>query len=223
MLKVLKPLIARIDAPPVWAAVVLVLLSAWVTEQIGIHAIFGAFMAGAVMPRREYVQREIRERLEAGVSNLLLPVFFVVVGLATRIDLLDSAYLWGITALVIVTAIAGKWGGSMLAARATGENWQDAAAIGVLMNTRGLTELIILSVGLQLGVITTTLFTIMVLMALTTTLMATPMLALISPIYHRGMTAEMVQGVGDPTASGASPANESEQTPSETDEAALTS
>jgi Kef-type K+ transport system membrane component KefB len=195
MLKVLKPLIAKIESPPVWAAVVLVLFSAFATEQIGIHAIFGGFIAGVVMPRREYVQREIHERLEAAVFNLLLPVFFVVVGLATRIDLLDSVYLWGITALVILTAIVGKWGGSMLAARATGETWQDAAAIGVLMNTRGLTELIILSVGLQLGVITPTLFTIMVLMALTTTLMATPMLALISPIYHRGMTRELATAV----------------------------
>jgi Kef-type K+ transport system membrane component KefB len=93
-----------------------------------------------------------------------------------------------VTGLVIVTAIAGKWGGSMLAARAMGEKWQDAAAIGILMNTRGLTELIILSVGLQLKVISPTVFTIMVLMALTTTLMATPMLALISPLYHRGKT-----------------------------------
>ena len=93
------------------------------------------------------------------------------------------------TLLVIATAIVGKWG-SMIAARLTGEQWQDAAAIGILMNTRGLTELVILSVGLQLGVLSTTIFTMMVLMALATTLMATPMLALISPIYHRGMTAE---------------------------------
>jgi Kef-type K+ transport system membrane component KefB len=106
------------------------------------------------------------------------------------VDLLNSFYLVGVTLLVIAVAIAGKWGGSMVAARITGESWQDAAAIGVLMNTRGLTELVILSVGLELGVITTTLYTIMVLMALVTTLMATPMLALISPIYHRGMTSK---------------------------------
>jgi Kef-type K+ transport system membrane component KefB len=190
MLRGVKPLLRRAPSIPLWVAICLALLSAWITEQIGIHAIFGAFMAGAVMPRRPETQRGIHERLESAVLTFLLPVFFVVVGLSTRVDLLDSWYLWGVTLLVIVTAIAGKWGGSMLAARITGENWQDAAAIGVLMNTRGLTELVILSVGLELGVITTTLFTIMVLMALVTTLMATPALALISPIYHRGMTKE---------------------------------
>jgi Kef-type K+ transport system membrane component KefB len=189
MLRVVKPLVARVPALPTWSLVCLTLFSAWITEQIGIHAIFGAFMAGAIVPRRAEVQAEIHQRLEHVVVTFLLPVFFVVVGLSTRIDRLDSAYLWAVTALVCATAIAGKWGGAMLAARATGETWRDAAAIGVLMNTRGLTELVILSVGLELGVITPTIFTIMVIMALVTTLMATPMLALISPIYHRGMTA----------------------------------
>ncbi|MGH2793657.1 MAG: cation:proton antiporter [Actinomycetota bacterium] len=162
---------------------------AWLTEQIGIHAIFGAFMAGASMPRKPKIVRQIHENLETATVSFLLPVFFMVVGLATRVDTLDSLYLWGVTALVTAVAILGKWGGSMIAARITGETWQDAAAIGVLMNTRGLTELVILSVGLELGVITTTLYTIMVIMALVTTLMATPMLALISPIYHRGQKA----------------------------------
>ncbi len=193
MLLVVRPLLRRLPSIPLWMALCLALLGAWVTEQIGIHAIFGAFMAGAAMPRKPEIQHDIHQRLESAVLTFLLPVFFVVVGLSTRVDLLDSAYLWGITALVIATAIAGKWGGSMLAARATGERWQDAAAIGILMNTRGLTELVILSVGLELGVITTTLFTIMVLMALVTTLMATPMLSLVSPIYYRGMTREEVE------------------------------
>ncbi len=192
MLRVVKPLLGRLPALPTWVAVCLTLLSAWITEQIGIHAIFGAFMAGAVVPRRVEIQAELNERLEHVVVTFLLPVFFVVVGLSTRVDLLDSAYLWAITALVVATAIAGKWGGSMLAARVMGESWRDSAAIGILMNTRGLTELVILSVGLELGVITPTIFTIMVLMALVTTLMATPMLALVSPIYHRGMTSRAV-------------------------------
>ena len=174
---------------PIWLAICLALSAAWVTELIGIHAIFGAFMAGTSMPRGTGVQRDIHERLEASVLTFLLPVFFVVVGLATRIDMLDSPYLWGVTLLVIATAIAGKWGGSMLAARVMGETWRDSASIGVLMNTRGFTELVILTVGLELGVIGTTLFTMGVLMALVTTLMATPLLALISPLYHRGMTA----------------------------------
>jgi Kef-type K+ transport system membrane component KefB len=190
MLWAVKPLLRRAPTMPLWSAICLALVGAWLTEQIGIHAIFGAFMAGAVMPRNPETRREIHGRLEGAVVTFLLPVFFVVVGLSTRIDLLNTWYLWGVTLLVIAAAIAGKWGGSMVAARVTGENWQDAAAIGVLMNTRGLTELVILSVGLELGVITTTMFTIMVLMALVTTLIATPALALISPIYHRGMTRE---------------------------------
>ena len=179
MLVLIKPLLARQASVPVWAALAFALLAAWITEEIGIHAIFGGFMAGAVMPRSGDIQISLHDKLETATLALLLPIFFVVVGLATRIDMLNSAYIWGITGLVITVAVAGKWGGSMLAARATGETWQDAAAIGILMNTRGLTELVILSVGLDLGVITTTVFTIMVLMALTTTLMATPMLSLV--------------------------------------------
>jgi Kef-type K+ transport system membrane component KefB len=188
-----RRLLSRLPTIPLWLAISFALLCAWTTEQIGIHAIFGGFMAGAVMPRRIEVQHDIHEKLEHATLTLLLPVFFVVVGLATRVDLLKTPYLWGVTLLVIAAAVVGKWGGSMIAARLTGEKWQDAAAIGILMNTRGLTELVILSVGLSLGVISTAIFTMMVLMALTTTLMATPMLALISPIYHRGMTAEEVE------------------------------
>ncbi len=188
MMKVVAPLLRRMDTVPLWLTICLALAAAWITEEIGIHAIFGAFMAGTAMPRTTRVRREVHERLEPAVVTLLLPVFFVVVGLATRIDLLDGLYLWGITLLFIATAIAGKWGGAMVAARFMGESWQDAAAIGILMNTRGLTELVILTVGLELGVIDTTLFTMGVLMALVTTLMATPLLALVSPLYHRGMT-----------------------------------
>jgi Kef-type K+ transport system membrane component KefB len=194
VLFLVRPLLARIRSIPLWVTICLALLSAWITEQIGIHAIFGAFLIGAAMPRRPEFQRNITERLEHATLAFLLPVFFVVVGLSTRIDLLTSPYLIGVTALVVATAIVGKWGGAMIAAKATGESWQDAAAIGVLMNTRGLTELVILSVGLELGVITPTVFTMMVIMALVTTLMATPILSLISPLYHRGMRDEEVAG-----------------------------
>jgi Kef-type K+ transport system membrane component KefB len=196
MLRVVKPLLNRLPRIPLWLAISLALAGAWTTEQIGIHAIFGAFMAGTIMPRRPEIHDEVHQKLEHATLTLLLPVFFVVVGLATRVDLLNDVYLWGVTLLVIGTAILGKWGGSMVAARAMGEKWQDAAAIGILMNTRGLTELVILSVGLELGVISPTIFTMMVLMALVTTLMATPMLALISPIYHRGMTADDARAQG---------------------------
>lgn len=188
-LKVLRPLMARLETFPLWLAICLPLVGAWITSQIGVHAIFGAFIAGACIPRKQPLQEQIRTRLEPVTVTFLLPVFFVVVGLSTTVDLLDSPYLWAVTGLVIVTAVAGKWGGSMVAARAMGESWGDAAAIGILMNTRGLTELIILTVGLQLKVISPTVFTIMVLMALVTTLMATPLLAMISPLYRRGQTA----------------------------------
>jgi Kef-type K+ transport system membrane component KefB len=180
MLAVVRPLLARMPSVPVWAGVALGLTGAWATERIGIHAIFGAFMAGVVMPRTGDVVRHIEDKLETATLTLLLPVFFVVVGLDARIDLLGSPYLWAVAAVVIGVAVAGKWGGSMLAARVSGESWRDAATIGVLMNTRGLTELVILSVGLELGVITTTMFTIMVLMALVTTVMATPLLGLVA-------------------------------------------
>jgi len=193
MLKFVKPTLTRLRSVPMWITVCLALLSAWVTEEIGIHAIFGAFIAGTAMPRRRGFQRRIHQRLEPAVVTLLLPVFFVVVGMATEIRALDGLYLWAVCLLVIGTAIAGKWGGSMIAARFTGETWRDAAAIGILLNTRGLTELVILTVGLELRLINGTLFTIGVLMALVTTLMATPMLALISPLYHRGMTAAHVK------------------------------
>jgi Kef-type K+ transport system membrane component KefB len=190
ILTIVKPALRRISALPLWMTICFALSSAWVTELIGIHAIFGAFIAGTAMPRKAEFQAKIRRRLQPVVVTFLLPVFFVVVGLATRVDLLDDAYLWGITLLVIATAIVGKWGGSMIAARLVGETWRDAASIGILMNTRGLTELVILTVGLELRVIDTTLFTMGVLMALVTTVMATPLLALVSPLYQRGMTAQ---------------------------------
>jgi Kef-type K+ transport system membrane component KefB len=181
MLMVVRPALRRAATVPLWVAVALALAAAWTTEEIGIHAIFGAFMAGTIMPRDGALVRRVRDQLEAATLTLLLPIFFVIVGLATRIDMLDSAYLWGVTGMVIAVAIAGKWGGSMLAARLTGETWREAAVIGLLMNTRGLTELVILTVGLELGVITTSVFTIMVVMALVTTLMATPLIALVAP------------------------------------------
>ena len=180
MRQVVKPLLARMPNVSLWMAIAFALFCGWLTDQIGIHAIFGAFLAGAVMPRRREQQEALRRQIEPTTLTFLLPVFFVVVGLATHINGLNSLYLWAITLLVLVTAIVGKWGGAMLAARATGETWHAAASIGILMNTRGLTELVILSVGLELGVITTTMFTIMVIMALVTTLMATPLLALVS-------------------------------------------
>lgn len=191
MLTVVRPLVARLARvheargtlnPQVMAGIIVaVLLSAWATEEIGIHAIFGAFMAGAMMPRSPALTRDITDRLEDVTVLLLLPVFFAVAGLSTRFGLLDRSELVWVAVLVIGGAIIGKWGGSMVAARAAGQPWRQANGVGLLMNTRGLTELVILTVGRSLGVISPALFTIMVLMALVTTFMATPLLAITYP------------------------------------------
>lgn len=191
MLLVVRPLIARLAVvheargrlnPPVMAAIIIaLLLSAWMTEQIGIHAIFGAFLLGAVMPRSPRLTEEITGKLEDVTVLLLLPVFFAVMGLSTRFDLLDRAELWGVAGLVIAVAVVGKWGGSMLAARAAGEGWRHSAGLGILMNARGLTEIVILTIGRELGIISPALFTIMVLMALVTTFMTTPLLSMVYP------------------------------------------
>ncbi len=198
-----RPLLARLRWLSLPTALGLAVLASWVTEEIGIHAIFGAFVAGVVMPRTDRFPQAVHDRLEPVTVGFLLPVFFAVVGLKTRVDLLDSAYLWGVAALVLVIAVVGKWGGSMLAARAVGESWSDAATIGILMNTRGLTELVILTVGLELGVVTPELFTVMVLMALTTTVMAMPLLALVAGVRpQRGASPPSVfksgHGGGEP-------------------------
>jgi Kef-type K+ transport system membrane component KefB len=178
MVKVLRPLIRARERIPLAVAVGFALISAWTTELIGIHAIFGAFAAGAIIPSDSMHRVELTGRLESTTRSILLPMFFAVVGLSTRVDLLDSPYLWGIALVVIAVAIVGKLVGSTVAARLVGESWSDAVTIGVLMNTRGLTEIVILTVGLELGVIDETVFSIMVLMALVTTLMAWPTLRL---------------------------------------------
>jgi Kef-type K+ transport system membrane component KefB len=179
MTLVVRPVLARLPDLPLWLVLLVVLVCAWTSDALGGHVVIGAFLAGAVMPRRERWQQSVHTRLDGVVSVLLLPVFFAVVGLSTRIDQLGTLQVWAVVALVIAVATVGKFGGSSLAARLVGERWTDSITIGVLMNTRGLTEVVVLTVGLQLGVISTTMFTIMVLMALTTTVMAAPALRLI--------------------------------------------
>lgn len=186
MLRLARPALARLARVPLWCGVVVAFVAAWTTEQIGVHAVFGAFIAGVVMPRNPQAVGHMRAQLEPVVLTLLLPVFFVVVGLDTRIDLLGSPYLIGVTVGIVAVAIAGKLGGSLLAARLVGETWRDATLIGVLLNTRGLTELVILSVGLRMGVITPVVFTVMVIMALVTTFMAVPLVGLLRPSSDPG-------------------------------------
>ena len=153
---------------------VALLLSSLTAEVIGIHAIFGAFLLGAVIPHDSALARVLTRQLEQVVTILLLPAFFALTGMRTRIDLLYEPGQWLICAVIILTAVAGKFGGTLVAARLTGLRWRDAAILGALMNTRGLMELIVLNVGLDLHVITPTLFAMMVLMALVTTMMTAP-------------------------------------------------
>lgn len=151
------------------------LASAWITERLGVHALFGAFLVGAVAPKSEGFVHALLERFEDVMVVLLLPLFFAFTGLRTEITLIDGAGGWLVCVLVIAVAVAGKVGGSAIAARATAMPWRDAAVIGVLLNTRGLMELVILNVGLDIGVISRELFAMMVLMALATTFMTTPL------------------------------------------------
>lgn len=157
----------------------IVSLAAWFTDAIGIYAVFGAFVTGACMPKGKFAE-QMRHRTEFATSTLLLPLFFTYSGLNTRIQLIGTRTVLFVALVVIAFAIIGKWVGCMLAARLSGENWRDANRIGILMNARGLMELIILNLGLQNGVITPTLYTVMVLMAIVTTVMASPLFAWLS-------------------------------------------
>jgi len=191
MIFVVRPLIARvasvapdkgrIGATGMSGLFVALFLSAWATEAIGIHAIFGAFMFGAVLPRSHSIAAQITERLEDVTVLFLLPVFFAVVGLSTRIGLVSGAELWWLTGLIVAIAIIGKLGGSMIAGLANGESLRTSTVLGVLMNARGITEIVILTIGRSLGVISPALFTMLVLMALITTLMTTPLLTTLYP------------------------------------------
>jgi Kef-type K+ transport system membrane component KefB len=175
--------IARLDASrdigqqTVAVVLVAVLLSAVATEFIGVHAIFGAFLLGAILPHQSAVARHVPERIEDVVRILFLPAFFAFTGLRTEIGLVETADDWLMCAVIIAIATAGKFGGTALAARLTGIAWRDSAALGILMNTRGLVELIVLNIGLDLGVITPRLFTMLVIMALVTTIMTSPILS----------------------------------------------
>jgi Kef-type K+ transport system membrane component KefB len=159
----------------------LVLASALTTQWIGIHAIFGGFVMGAIMPRHPGFVRDLSEKIEDLVTVFLLPIYFAYTGLRTQVALLDSPVAWLICLLLIAVAVTGKFGGGMLASRAVGLSWRESAALGALVNTRGLMELIVLNVGLDLGLITPTVFAMMVLMAIVTTAMTSPALALIDP------------------------------------------
>jgi Kef-type K+ transport system membrane component KefB len=165
------------------------LLSSLTTEWIGIHAIFGAFILGAIIPSDNIVARELPGKLQNIVVVLLLPAFFAITGMRTKIGLVDGTEAWLICGFIILVATLGKFGGTFVAAKITGYDNRDSAALGALMNTRGLMELIVLNVGLDLGVISPTLFAMLVIMALVTTLMTAPALRLLGTKFDR--TAEI--------------------------------
>lgn len=190
MFLVVKPLVARIvrrlDAGPLHPAAVTgvlgaVLVSALATEALGIHGVFGAFLLGAVIPHDSRLAREFSARLKDVVVVLLLPAFFAVAGMRTEVGLLGGWQNWLVCGVVVLVATAGKFGGVTVAARLTGYRWRTAAALGALMNTRGLMALIVLDIGLSLGVLSPTLFAMMVLMALVTTMATAPALRWLAP------------------------------------------
>jgi Kef-type K+ transport system membrane component KefB len=158
---------------------VALLLSAVTAEAIGIHAIFGAFLLGAMIPHDSAAAESLVGQVERVVTILLLPAFFAFTGMRTRIDFLAEPVHWLICGLIILVATVGKFGGTAVAARLTGLGWRDAAVLGTLMNTRGLMELIVLNVGLDLGIVSPTLYTMMVIMALATTALTSPTLRLL--------------------------------------------
>lgn len=158
------------------AMILMMLASASATEKLGLHALFGAFMAGLAVPKNPKLVTETVEKIESLALTLLLPLFFALTGLRTRIDLLSGARAWIYTLAIIAVAIVGKFVGATLASRGTGTRWRESAALGVLMNTRGLVELVILNAGLELGILSPQLFTMLVIMALVTTFMAAPVL-----------------------------------------------
>jgi Kef-type K+ transport system membrane component KefB len=159
---------------------VALLLSALTTEAIGIHALFGAFLLGAVVPHDSALARDLTDKLEDLVVVLLLPAFFAFTGMRTEIGLVSGLDQWLLCGVIIFVASLGKFGGSAIAARLTGLDWRQSASLGILMNTRGLMELIVLNLGLDLGVLSPTLFAMLVLMALVTTLATTPILHLLT-------------------------------------------
>lgn len=206
MLLVVRPQAARIVREEVGqeshskglvaGVLIFVLASALFTEVIGIHTLFGAFLAGVAMPGNGRLRAFLRERLETFSAVFLLPLFFAFTGLRTQIGLLDDAAGWLACAAIIGVAIAGKLGGSMLAARWTGMGWKDAFALGTLMNTRGLVELIVLNIGYDLGILSPPVFTMMVLMALVTTFMTGPILARLGYGWRAGREARAAVGTG---------------------------
>jgi len=198
MLTVVRPLLAYADRHIrskqllVAFSIALLLLSAYCTNAIGIHPVFGAFLMGIILPRKPLFVELVRN-IDQVNSVLFLPLFFVYSGLRTQVGLISSPWMWLICLLVLVIACVGKIGGGTFAVRFMGESWRDSLSMGVLMNTRGLVELIVLNIGLDLGVLSPTLFAMLVIMALVTTMMASPLLPLLG--YKQKVSYETNDGI----------------------------
>jgi Kef-type K+ transport system membrane component KefB len=193
MLKVVRPFLKRIvesaksetslNKKLVVIVFLVLLISSFTTETIGIHALFGAFLAGTIMPESPRFRKMFIEKIEDIALVLFLPIFFVISGLRTKIGLISTPDLWEITGLIISVAIIGKFIGSALAAKFVGQNWKDSLTIGTLMNTRGLMELVVLNIGYDLGIINAEIFVMMVIMALVTTFMTGLSLNVINKVF----------------------------------------
>lgn len=201
MLKLVRPFLRHIgnlnannktlSKPVVGIFLLVLIMSAYATEVIGIHALFGAFMAGAIMPDNHKFRQIFVEKVEDVAVILFLPLFFVFTGLRTEIGLLNDPELWKIAGLIILVAVTGKFLGSAIAAKYVGQSWKDSLTIGALMNTRGLMELVALNIGFELGVLTPEVFAMMVVMALVTTFMTGPSIDLINKLFKN---KEVVDG-----------------------------
>jgi len=189
MLKLIRPALNRLEhvyhnretkrTAVIAFLFVMLIVSSYITSIIGVHSLFGAFMAGVIMPPSFDFRKIVIDKIEDISIVLLLPLFFVMTGLRTQIGLLNEGHLWITFAWILLVAVAGKFGGSALAAKVVGQSWRDSLSIGVLMNTRGLMQLIVLNIGYDLGILSPQIFAMMVLMALVTTFMTGPALDLI--------------------------------------------
>jgi len=203
MIKVVKPFLQKIadiysskenlNKGVVAVFFLTLLISAFCTEIIGIHALFGAFMAGAIMPDSTKFRNIFVDKVEDVATVLFLPLFFVYTGLRTKIGLLNDIYLWEVAGIIVLVAVIGKFVGSAVAARYVGRHsWRSSMIVGTLMNTRGLMELVAINIGYDLGVISEEIFVMLVLMALVTTFMTSPMLTLIDKIFPKKEKKEEV-------------------------------
>lgn len=194
MLLVVRPLLNKVAARYsvqetvskniVAAVFTIMLVSSLITEIIGIHALFGAFLAGAIMPDNVRFKNIMSNKIEDVSLVLLLPLFFVYTGLRTQIQLLNDSSLWLPAIIIIIVAVAGKFLGSSIASRIVGQSWKNSLMIGALMNTRGLIELVALNIGYDIGILSPEIFTMLVIMALVTTFMTGPAMSFIGWVFN---------------------------------------